>query len=101
MARVPWYIEDLKKHDPEFSELVYAVVGKAQKEDSIDFKTKTLITLALDAAGSHPEGVKNLAARARALGATESEIIEVIRLVFTNAGVPGLIAGLAAFKTKE
>jgi len=54
--------------------------------------------LAIDAAGSHPEGVKNLANRARVLGASNSEIIETIRLAFLGAGIPGLVAGLAAFQ---
>ena len=92
------FMEELNKHDPEFFELVNAVMDKTREKGALDQKTKTLITLALDAAGSHPEGVRSLAARARALGATNEEIVETIRLAFIGAGVPGLVAGLAAFR---
>ena len=98
MTQGPWFIQELKKRDPQFSELVNAVIGKAQTADALDRKTKTLIALALDAAGGHAQGVKNLAARARSLGATEGEIIEVMRLAFLVSGIPGLIAGLAAYQ---
>jgi alkylhydroperoxidase/carboxymuconolactone decarboxylase family protein YurZ len=91
-------MEELKRRDPEFFKLVSAVMDKAQGRGALDQKTKILITLALDAAGSHPEGVKALAARARSLGATEGEIIETIRLAFIGSGIPGLVTGLAAFQ---
>jgi alkylhydroperoxidase/carboxymuconolactone decarboxylase family protein YurZ len=97
MAQRTTFMDELRKRDPEFFELVSAVSNKAREAGALEPKTKTLITLALDAAGSHPEGVKNLAARARATGVREEEIIETIRLVFLVAGIPGLVAGLAAF----
>ena len=98
MTQRPWFIEELKKRDPEFSELVNAVIDKAQSAAALDRKTKTLIALALDAAGGHAEGVKRLAARARSLGATEGEIIEVMRLSFLISGIPGLVSGLSAYQ---
>ncbi len=98
MTQRPTFMDELRKRDPEFFELVGAVMTKTREAGALDAKTKTLITLALDAAGSHPEGVRNLAARARAMGATEQEIIETIRLAFLGAGIPGLVAGLAAFR---
>ena len=98
MAQRPTFMDELRKHDPGFFELVSAVITKTQEAGALDPKTKTLITLALDAAGSHPEGVRSLAARARAMGAKEEEIIETIRLAFVGAGIPGLVAGLAALR---
>jgi alkylhydroperoxidase/carboxymuconolactone decarboxylase family protein YurZ len=98
MAQRPTFMDELRKCDPEFFELVSAVSTKAQEAGALDPKTKTLITLALDAAGNHPEGVRSLATRARAMGAKEEEIIETIRLSFLVAGIPGLVAGLAAFR---
>lgn len=98
MAQRPTFMDELRKRDPEFFELVSAVITKTQEAGALDPKTKTLITLALDAAGSHPEGVRSLAARARAMGAKEEEIIETIRLAFVGAGIPGLVAGLAALR---
>ncbi len=98
MAQRSSFMEELNKHDPEFFEMVSVVMDKAQETGALDQKTKTLITLALDAAGSHPEGVRNLAARARSLGATKEEIVETIRVAFLVSGIPGLVAGLAAFQ---
>lgn len=98
MTQRPSFMEELQRRDPEFSKLVNAVLEKARDPGALDAKTKTLITLALDAAGGHPQGVVNLARRARAQGATDEEIIECVRLAFLVAGVPGLIAGLAAFQ---
>ncbi len=98
MAQRPSFIDELRKRDPEFFELVSALMAKAQQAGALDPKTKTLITLALDAAGSHPDGVRSLASRARAMGAKEEEIIETVRLAFLAAGFPGLVAGLAAFR---
>ena len=92
------FMEELERRDPEFFKVVSAVLEKARAPGALDPKTKTLITLTLDAAGSHPQGVINLARRARALGATDAEIAECIRLAFLGAGVPGLVAGLAAFQ---
>jgi len=98
MTQGPSFMDELRKRGPEFFKLVSAVMAKTQETGVLDPKTKTLITLALDAAGSHPEGVRSLAARARAMGAKEEEIIETLRLAFVAAGIPGLVAGLAAFR---
>lgn len=98
MAQRPGFMEELSKNDPEFFNLLTALMEKTQGSGALDQKTRTLITLAIDAAGSHPEGVRTLAARARSLGATKEEIIEAIRLAFLGAGIPGLVAGLAAFQ---
>ncbi len=98
MAQRPKFMDELRNHDPEFFEMVAATSAKSQEEGALDPKTKVLISLALDAAGSHPDGVKNIAARARAIGVKDREIIETIRLVFMVAGIPGLVAGLAAFR---
>jgi alkylhydroperoxidase/carboxymuconolactone decarboxylase family protein YurZ len=91
-------MEELNKHDPEFFELVNTAMTKAMGAGALDQKTKALITLGLDAAGSHPEGVKALTARARSLGATDGEIAEVIRLAFLSSGIPGLVTGLVAYQ---
>ena len=98
MAQRPTFMDELRNRDPEFFEAVTAVSAKSQEGGALDPKTKILISLALDAAGSHPDGVRNIAARARAIGVKDREIIETIRLVFMVAGIPGLVAGLAAFR---
>ena len=98
MAQRATFMDELRKRDPRFFEAVAAVSAKSQEAGALDPKTKVLISLALDAAGSHPDGVRNLAARARGMGVKDDEIMETIRLVFMVAGIPGLVAGLAAFR---
>jgi len=98
MAQRTSFMEELGKHDPEFFDLLTALMEKTREAGALDQKTRSLITLAIDAAGSHPEGVKSLAERARSLGASKEEILETIRLAFLGAGIPGLVAGLAAFQ---
>ena len=92
------HMERLEQVDPEFYRALSALRQFIGAPGALDAKTKTLISLAMDAAGSHRDGVKNLARRARSLGATDQEIMEVVRLAYSNAGTPGLVAGLAAFE---
>ena len=96
MAQNPF--DELKKCDPEFSERLSALTAKGREPDALDQKTRTLITLALMAVSGHPQAVKDLAGAARSLGATEKEIMETLRLVFFNSGLPALVTGLAAFR---
>lgn len=97
-APKPWYMEALEKRDPEFAQMVGTLMGKVNAPGALDGKTKTLITLALDAAGNHRDGVIALAKRARAQGASDAEIWETIRLAYVVGGFPGLLTGLAAFE---
>jgi alkylhydroperoxidase/carboxymuconolactone decarboxylase family protein YurZ len=96
MAEKSNFMDKLKRLDPEFHEVMSAVSAKSQQPGTLDPKT-IILSLALDAAGSHPDGVRNIASRARAMGVKDQEIIETIRLAFMVAGIPGLVAGLAAF----
>ena len=99
MPQMPAFLDKLNKHDPDFFEVVKSVMKKAQGPGALDPKTKILIALALDAVGGHPAGTKNLAMAARSLGATDGEIIDVIRLAFLYSGIPGLITGLTALQS--
>jgi alkylhydroperoxidase/carboxymuconolactone decarboxylase family protein YurZ len=91
------YMEKLKKSDPDFFEVVKAVLDKTQEKGALDPKTKTLIILFNDAVKGHGDAVKSLAAVARQLGATDAEISETIRLAFMASGLSGLVAGMDAF----
>lgn len=93
----PWYMEAMEKRDPEFAQMLGSLMAKVSGPGALDAKTKTLITLALDAAGYHKDGVVALAKRARAQGASDAEIWETIRLAYLVGGFPGLTTGLAAF----
>ena len=92
------FMDNLKIHDPQFFETVSKVMSQAEGPGALDAKTKALMIVALDSAGGSPQGAKHAAARARSLGATKAEITEAVRLAFVVAGVPGLVAGLAALE---
>ena len=51
MAQGPSFMDELKKHDSEFFDLVSAVEAKALGPGALDRKTKTLILLAIMAVG--------------------------------------------------
>lgn len=97
-SQKPWYMEAMEKRDPEFAQMLGSLMAKVSGPGALDAKTKTLITLALDAAGYHKDGVVALAKRARAQGASDAEIWETIRLAYLVGGFPGLTTGLAAFE---
>ena len=46
----------------------------------------------------HDDGVKNIANRARAVGATEAEIAETVGVAFVMGGTPALVTGSNAFR---
>ncbi len=96
MTQRSGFMDEFAKRDPEFCKLVSAIMDKTREPGALDPKTKVLISLALDIAGGHADGVRNIAARARAQGASEAEIIETARLAFLVSGIPGIIASLAA-----
>ncbi len=98
VQRQPAFYDALQKYDPEFYEVVSAVREKARATGALDAKTKTLISLALDTVSGASQGVKNLAMRARELGASEDEIKEVMRLVYSNKGNQALATAQSAFE---
>jgi alkylhydroperoxidase/carboxymuconolactone decarboxylase family protein YurZ len=68
------------------------------KDGALPAKVKTLMSMLGDAILGHSEGVRAIAQRARAQGATEQEIAETVRMAFACAGMPGLVTGTYAFR---
>jgi alkylhydroperoxidase/carboxymuconolactone decarboxylase family protein YurZ len=97
MAANPPWLEALDEKNPEFAERVAYLRSTSRSDGVLSGKTKTLISMALDAGMNHPEGVANLAAAAREQGATEDEILETIEVVTAMCGVQGLVVGMNAF----
>jgi len=56
------------------------------------------MTMLCDALLGHDDGVKNIANRARAVGATEAEIAETVGVAFVMGGTPALVTGANAFR---
>ncbi|MBC7075970.1 MAG: carboxymuconolactone decarboxylase family protein [Syntrophomonadaceae bacterium] len=94
---LPWFVEKFEDHDPEYFRLVKETVDKAMSPVELDEKTKYLVVLALDAYKGAAEGVKVVAKQAREAGATEQEIIEVLRLVYFVSGMDAIKNSLNAF----
>jgi len=67
-------------------------------EGALSVKTKTLMMMLCDALLAHPDGVANIAKRARDLGASEAEIAETLGVAFMMGGMPGLVTGANAFR---
>ena len=68
------------------------------KEGALSLKTKTLMMLLCDALLAHPDGVANIAKRARDLGASNAEIAETLAVAFMMGGLPGLVTGANSFR---
>ncbi|NLF30677.1 MAG: carboxymuconolactone decarboxylase family protein [Planctomycetes bacterium] len=98
MAR-PWYVEALEKGDPDCLEQMQSLQAFACADGALPARIKTLMMLMGDAMLAHGEGVKALAARARAQGAGEDEIAETVRMAFVMGGLPALVTGTNAFQS--
>jgi len=94
----PFFVEALEKSDPELLSQMNSLQEFAGKDGALPAKIKTLMSMLGDAMLGHPEGVRAIAERARAQGATEQEIAETVRMAFWCAGMPGLVTGTYAFR---
>src|SRR4030042_2491184 len=93
----PWQII-LEKHAPELLKQATGLQETVIGDGALSLKTKTLMMMLCDALLAHPEGVANIARRARALGANEAEIAETLAVAFLMGGMPGLVTGANAFR---
>ena len=88
----------LEQHAPAVLKDVTAVRESVLTDGALSLKVKTLMTMLCDALLAHADGVAAISDRARALGATEEEIAETIRVAFWMGGLPALVTGVNAFK---
>ena len=88
----------LQKDAPELFKVVNSARESVLTEGALSLKVKTLMTMLCDALLAHPDGVANIANRARAAGATEEEIAETVGVAFLFGGMPALVTGANAFK---
>jgi len=94
----PFFVEALEKNDPQLLKHMTALQDFAGKDGALPAKIKILMAMLGDAILGHAEGVKAIAERARAQGATEAEIAETVRMAYSCAGMPGLVTGTYAFR---
>ncbi|MDP6510536.1 MAG: carboxymuconolactone decarboxylase family protein [Dehalococcoidia bacterium] len=88
----------LETSAPELSKEVAHVRESIMSDGALSLKLKTLMTMLCDALLAHPDGVANIAKRARALGASEAEIGETVGVAFLMGGLPALVTGANAFR---
>lgn len=93
----PFFVETLEQNDAELLKQMQALQDWAGQDGALPAKIKTLMSMLGDAILGHAEGVRAIAQRARAQGATEQEIAETVRMAFLCAGMPGLVIGTHAF----
>ena len=86
------------KHSPEVLKQVTGLREAVMTDGALSIKTKTLMTMLCDALLAHPDGVANIAKRARSLGASDAEIAETLGVAFLMGGLPGLVTGANAFR---
>jgi alkylhydroperoxidase/carboxymuconolactone decarboxylase family protein YurZ len=94
----PGYASVLADTDPRLSEWVASGREFIISDGALSAKVKTLMTMLCDALLAHENGVKAISDRARAMGASEDEISETIRVAFWMGGLPALVTGVNAFR---
>ena len=80
----------LDKASPELYQHIMGVREHVLTEGALPLKVKVLMTMLCDAICAHPDGCRNIANRARAVGATEEEILETIGVAFVMGGTAAL-----------
>ncbi len=93
-----WFMEIMEEHDPELARMVAANRDCIMQDGAIPAKYKVLMTMLVDAILGHADGVQAISLRARAMGASEQEICETVRVAYDCGGMPGLITALGAFR---
>ena len=95
----PW-IQPLYERDPKFVETYMTQREHVLRDGAIPAKYKHLMTMIVDALLSHPDGVANIANRARGAGATEAEIQEAVEVAYLFGGTHALVTAVNAFRGK-
>jgi alkylhydroperoxidase/carboxymuconolactone decarboxylase family protein YurZ len=94
----PW-IQALQGRDPEFVDSYMKQRERIMRDGAIPAKYKHLMTMIVDALQSHPDGVANIANRARSAGASEAEIQEAVEVAYLFGGTPALVTAMNAFRS--
>ena len=89
--------DKLQKDAPEVFKMVSGARESVLTEGALPLKVKILMTMLCDALLAHPDGVANIANRARAAGATEEEIAETVGIAFLFGGMPAMVTAANAF----
>ncbi|MBM3505270.1 MAG: carboxymuconolactone decarboxylase family protein [Alphaproteobacteria bacterium] len=97
-APLPPWIKPLQERDPTFVASYMEQRERIMADGAIPAKYKHLMTMIVDCITSHPDGVMNIANRARASGASEAEINEAVEVAYLFGGTPALVTAINAFR---
>jgi alkylhydroperoxidase/carboxymuconolactone decarboxylase family protein YurZ len=97
-TNLPTWIQPLQQRDPEFVDSYMSQRERVLKDGAIPAKYKHLMTMIVDAIQSHPDGVANIANRARGAGASDAEIQEAVEVAYLFGGTPALVTAINAFR---
>ena len=87
----------MERNSPELFREIMGVRNNVLVDGALPLKVKILMTMLCDALLSHPDGVANIANRARAAGATEEEIAETVGVAFLMGGTSAMVTACNAF----
>jgi alkylhydroperoxidase/carboxymuconolactone decarboxylase family protein YurZ len=94
-------LEMLGRIDPDTYKRLHAQDEFVYADGALPRKVKLLIAMAFDAAHGAVSGVRALAGQAKAAGATNQEMAEVLRVAYHLNGVGPLYAASAALKEPD
>jgi alkylhydroperoxidase/carboxymuconolactone decarboxylase family protein YurZ len=87
----------MERNSPGLFREIMGVRNNVLVDGALPLKVKILMTMLCDALLSHPDGVANIANRARAAGATEEEIAETVGVAFLMGGTAAMVTACNAF----
>ncbi len=88
----------IQKMDPKLMEHLKLTDELVYADGALPRKIKLLMALSFDAAHGAANGVRALAAQARAAGATDQEIAEAVRVAYHLAGVGSIYVASQGLK---
>ena len=95
------WLEMLAKIDPDMRKRLHEQDEFVYADGTLPRKVKLLIAMAFDAAHGAVSGARALANQAKAAGATNQEMAEVLRVAYHLSGVGALYAASAALKEPD
>lgn len=97
-APLPAWLQPLQQRNPEFVAGYLVQRDAILRDGAIPAKYKLLMTMVVDALLTHNDGVKTIADRARAAGASEAEVQEAVEVAYLFGGTPALVTAANAFR---
>ena len=92
------WLEMIRKIDPAMVKRLHEQDEFVYADGALPRKVKLLVAMAFDSAHGAVNGARALAGQARAAGATDQEMAEILRVAYHLSGVGALYAASTALK---